>query len=55
VAFQLANIGNLATVKGQPAKGIEAIGNIGDPDAKIDMVAERGTYDPITHTFKGRQ
>lgn len=55
VSFQLANIGNLATVKGQPAKGTEAIGNLGDPDAKIDMVAERGAYDPISHTFKGRQ
>ncbi len=54
VSFQLANIGNLATVKGQPAKGTEAIGNL-DEDGKIDMVAERGAYDPISHTFKGRQ
>jgi len=55
VAFQLANVGNLQTAKPAPAQGASAVGNLGDPEAKIDMVAERGEYDPISHTFKGRK
>ena len=55
VAFQLANVGNLQTAKPAPAQGASAVGNLGDPEAKIDMIAERGEYDPISHTFKGRQ
>ena len=52
--WMLAHVGNLLTVKPAPAQGAAAVGNLGDPEGKIDMVAERGEYDPITHTFKGR-
>lgn len=54
VAFQLANVGNLQAPGTKPkAEGKSAVGNLGD-DAQIDMVAERGEYDPINHVFKGR-
>lgn len=52
--WMLSHVGNLQTVKASPAKGAAAVGNLGDPEAKIDMVAERGEYDPINHVFKGR-
>lgn len=54
VAFQLANVGNLAPAGTKPkAEGKEAVGNLGETK-RIDMVAERGEYDPINHVFKGR-
>jgi outer membrane murein-binding lipoprotein Lpp len=53
VVFQLANVGNLQTAKPTPAQGASAVGNLGDPDAPVDVVALRGEYDPLTHTFKG--
>lgn len=56
VAFQLANVGNLAPTGTKPkAEGKEAVGNLGGDDKPIDMVAERGEYDPINHVFLGRK
>jgi len=50
----MAHVGNLQTAKATPAKGVEAVGNLGESDGKIDVAAERGEYDPINHVFKGR-
>lgn len=48
----MAHVGNLQTVKAAPAKGEAAVGNLGDPDAPVDMVAARGKLNPMTGRFE---
>jgi len=58
VAFQLANVGNLAPAgEKKKAEGKEAVGNLeGDDEGKpFDMVAARGKFDVKTGTFTGGQ
>lgn len=52
VAFQLANVGNLAPAgEKKKAEGKEAVGNLGG-DEKIDIVAARGKLNPMTGRFE---
>ncbi len=52
-AFMLANVGNLQTVKASPAKGAEAVGNLGEDDGKpFDTGAARGKLNPATGRFE---
>ena len=53
VAFQLANVGNLATAKAQSAQGAAAVGNLSDDETKpVDVGAERGKLNPMTGRFE---
>ncbi len=52
----MSHVGNLAPAsEKKKAEGLGAVGNVGGDNQRIDMVAERGTYDPINHVFTGRQ
>jgi seryl-tRNA synthetase len=53
VAFQLANVGNLAPTGTKPkAEGKEAVGNVGGADQPFDIVAARGKLNPTTGRYE---
>jgi len=51
-AFMIAHVGNLQTAKPAAAKGAEAVGNLGDFDAAVDVGKERGKLNPMTGRFE---
>ncbi|MDD5188494.1 MAG: hypothetical protein PHF57_09855, partial [Methanoregula sp.] len=49
----MSHVGNLQTLKSAPAKGTEAVGNLGDDDTQpFDVVAARGKLNPLTGRFE---